>query len=243
MIFLSLTDVLLLSISKSNIEYYIRNISEYEFNRIKKNNYNMKCKIRNIYNMYKLSYYENNDLFINGYFIVEKLFFPKLRKCVDGMTIRVDGNITSTTISYERHKITKYLILENKCEIHNLIFNCKHFAHLKEQNRLKQLFVKYRNLIGAIFVNLVTQVIFYHLSLYFKEYFIIKCLFQICVSHLFLILKIIDRIDTDNMTINIYFAKFFEKYIKYKYKILTIITLLLDLLIMYILFYSPFIQQ
>ena len=134
------------------------------------------------------------------------------------------------TIIHTKHEITKCLGLKEQCEIHSLIFNCRRFIHLKEQNRLNQLFIKFRNMLGGIFVNTVAQAAFFNLSIYFRRYLIIKFIFQLCTSHLFLILNF-----------RLCFSQFFEMCLECEFGILAIIILVLDLLMMYILFYSPLI--
>ena len=99
--FLSFKDITLLSMTRFNNEYYVKTLSTIEFNKIREINLKIRSISDKFYIAHELRYCQNNNLFISGYFIIEKLLFRELRECVKGMTIKVDDNNTYKTRDYK----------------------------------------------------------------------------------------------------------------------------------------------
>lgn len=148
---------------------------------------------------------------------------------------------------YEKHSITKYLSDKDSYEINKFILNYKKFIYLNEQNRMKKYRLKYLYSLVIIFSNIILQMLFFKLSEYFKDY-TIKYLFQFLTTIYFLGLITINclsvKIIHDSQDIvniwNIYFQIYFKDYYKYKIIIGICHYFIINLILMYFLFYSDF---
>lgn len=167
----------------------------------------------------------------------------KLKENFEGRTVIKNNNSLIILESFGKHPISNYFYNIDPEEINKLIFNCKRFAHLKEQNRLKKIRLKYLKFLGTIFSNIVLQISFFKLSKYFKNY-IIKYLFEFLTS-IFFLRFIINCSNTHQdfmIKWNIYFYTYFEYYLNYKIHIEICHYFITNLILMYFLFYSDFVN-
>lgn len=170
-------------------------------------------------------------------------FHYKLKENFEGRKVVTKGNSLMIFESYGKHPISNFFNTNSE-EINKLIFNCKRFIDLKEQNRVKQIRLKYLNLLGIISANIILQMLFFRLSKYFKNSFI-KYLFEFFTSILFLGFLIHTNSNPDIFYTKWekYFYKYFEAYSKYKIFIEIFHYIITNLILMYFLFHSDFVNE